>query len=89
MQLTPKEIADRLVQMYGTSPKGLHMPREDFEQHAGRHGVDHRLIRSVDLELRPMGYILSDLLQERKCVVMMRISTMMQAVAQGEGEEEA
>jgi hypothetical protein len=40
MQLTPKEIADRLVQMYGNSPKGLHMPREDFEQHAERPGVD-------------------------------------------------
>jgi hypothetical protein len=74
MQRTPKEIADRLVQMYGNSPKGLHMPREDFEQHAERPGVDHRLIRSIDLELRPMGYILSDLLQERQCVVLMSIT---------------
>ena len=88
MQLTPKEIADRLVQMYGTSTKGLHMPREDFEKHAERHGVDHRLIRSIDLELRPMGYILADLLQERKCVVMMRIRTMMKEVAPGDLEEE-
>ena len=89
MQRTPKEIADRLVHMYGTSPKGLHMPRKDFETQAGREGVDHRLIRSIDLELRPMGYILSDLLQERKCVVMMSISTMMKALAQGDVEEEA
>ena len=88
MQRTPKEIADRLVHMYGNSPQGLHMLREDFEQHAERHGVDHRLIRSIDLELRPMGYILSDLLQERQCVVLMSISTMMQAVGQGEVEEE-
>jgi hypothetical protein len=35
-----------------------------------------------------MGYILSDLLQERKCVVMMSISTMMKEVAQGDIEEE-
>jgi hypothetical protein len=89
MQRTPKEIADRLVHMYGTSTKGLHMPRADFEQQAERKGVDHRLIRSIDLELRPMGYILSDLLQERKCVVMMSISTMMKALAQGDVEEEA
>jgi hypothetical protein len=88
MQRTPKEIADRLVQMYGTSPKGMHMPRRDFETQAGREGVDHRLIRSIDLELRPMGYILSDLLQERQCVVLMSISTMMQALGQGEVEEE-
>jgi hypothetical protein len=88
MQLTPKEIADHLVQMYGNATKGLHMPREDFEQQAGRHGVDHRLIRSIDLELRPMGYILSDLLKERKCVVMMSISTLMKEVVQGDGEEE-
>jgi hypothetical protein len=74
--------------MYGTSTKGLHMPRKDFETQAGREGVDHRLIRSIDLELRPMGYILSDLLQERKCVVMMSISTMMKALAQGDVEEE-
>jgi hypothetical protein len=88
MQRTPKEIADCLVQMYGTSPRGLHMPRKDFETQAGREGVDHRLIRSIDLELRPMGYILSDLLQERKCVVMMRISTLMKEFAQGDVEEE-
>jgi len=88
MQLTPKEIADRLVKMYGNSPKGLHMPREDFEQQAERPGVDHRLIRSIDLELRPMGYILSDLLQERQCVVLMSISTMMKVLGQGEVEEE-
>ena len=88
MQRTPKEIADRLVQMYGNSPQELHRPREDFEQQAERHGVDHRLIRSIDLELRPMGYILSDLLQERKCVVMMSISTMMKALAQGDVQEE-
>jgi hypothetical protein len=88
MQLTPKEIADRLVHMYGTSTKGLHMHREDLEKQAERNGVDHRLIRSIDLELRPMGYILSDLLQERKCVVMMSISTMMKEVAQGDIEEE-
>ena len=88
MQLTPKAIADRFVHMYGTSTKGLHMHREDFEKQAERNGVDHRLIRSIDLELRPMGYILSDILQERKCVVMMRISTMMKEVAQGDIEEE-
>ena len=88
MQRTPKEMADHLVQMYGTSTKGMRMPREEFEQHVKRHGVDHRLIRCIDLELRPMGYILSDLLQERQCVVLMSISTMMQAVGQGEVEEE-
>jgi hypothetical protein len=55
MPRTPKDIADHLVQMYGTSTKGLLMPREEFEQHAERPNVDHRLIRSIDLELRPMG----------------------------------
>jgi hypothetical protein len=88
MQRTPKDIADHLLQMYGTSTKGLLMPREEFEQHAERPNVDHRLIRSIDLELRPMGYILSDLLQERQCVVLMSISTMMEALGQGEVEEE-
>jgi hypothetical protein len=88
MPRTPKDIADHLVQMYGTSTKGLLMPREEFEQHAERPNVDHRLIRSIDLELRPMGYILSDLLQERQCVVLMSISTMMEALGQGEVEEE-
>jgi hypothetical protein len=73
--------------MYGTSTKGLHMHREDLEKQAERNGVDHRFIQSIDLELRPMGYILSDLLQERKCVVM-SISTMMKEVAQGDIEEE-
>ena len=89
MQLTPKEIADRLVQTYGTSTHSMPIHREDFEKQAERPGVDHRLIRSIDLELRPLGYILSDLLQERKCVVMMRISTLMKEFAQGHGEEEA
>ena len=88
MPRTPKDIADHLVQMYGTSTKGLLMPREEFEQHAERPNVDHRLIRSIDLELRPMGYILSDLLQERQCVVLMSISTIMEALGQGEVEEE-
>jgi hypothetical protein len=35
-----------------------------------------------------MGYILSDLLQERQCVVLMSISTIMEALGQGEVEEE-
>jgi hypothetical protein len=65
------------------------MHRDTFEKHVERHGVDHRFIRSVDLELRPMGYILSDLLHERQCVVMMHISTVMQGGAQGEGENKA
>jgi hypothetical protein len=88
MQRTPKEIADGLVQLYGTSTQSMPIYREEFEQHAERHNVDHRLIRSIDLELRPMGYILSDLLQERQCVVLMSISTMMEALGQGEVEEE-
>ena len=88
MQRTPKDMADHLVQMYGTATNGMLMPREEFEQHVERYGVDHRLIRSIDLELRPMGYILSDLLQERQCVVLMSISTIMKALRQGEVEEE-
>ena len=81
MHLTPKDIADRLVQMYGNSPKGIIIDREAFEQQAERHGVDYRLVRSVDLELRPMGYSLFDLLQERHCVVLLRISRVMEALA--------
>jgi hypothetical protein len=88
MQLTPKEIADRLVKMYGNSTKGRYIHRQDFEKQAERNGVDHRLIRSIDLELRPMGYMLSDLLKERKCVVMVHISTMMKEFAQGAVEVE-
>ena len=78
---TPKEIADFLVQTYGNSPKGVIIDRDEFEKQAHRHGADHRLVRSVDLELRPMGYILFDLLKERKCVVMMNISMLMEALA--------
>jgi len=88
MQRTPKEIADRLVTLYGHSTTGRHIPRDDFEKHAERHGVDLRLIRSIDLELRPMGYILSDLLKERACVVLMSISTLMYECVQGEVEAE-
>jgi hypothetical protein len=88
MQRTPKEIADRLVQMYGTSTQSMPIHREDFEKHAERPGVDHRLIRSIDLELRPLGFILSDLLKERKCVVMMSISTLMKELAKGDVEDE-
>ena len=79
---TPKEIADFLVKTYGNSPKGIIIDKDEFEKHAQRYGVDHRLIRSVDLELRPMGYILFDLLKERTCVVMMNISSVMEALAQ-------
>jgi len=82
MLYTPKEIADFLVQTYGHFPKGIILDRDAFENQADRHGVDHRLVRSVDLELRPMGYILFDLLQERQCVVMMNISLVMEALAQ-------
>ena len=88
MQLTPKEIADRLVKLYGDSTKGITIYRKEFEKQAERHGVDHRLTRSVDLELRPLGYILSDLLKERKCVVMASISTVMAGLAPGDGENE-
>jgi hypothetical protein len=78
---TPKEIADFLVHTYGNSPTGVLIDRDAFEKHAQRHGADHRLVRSVDLELRPMGYILFDLLKERNCVVMLNISMMMEALA--------
>ena len=79
---TPKEIADFLVKTYGNSPKGIIIDRDKFEKQAERYGTDHRLVRSVDLELRPMGYILFDLLKERQCVVMMNISMVMEALAQ-------
>jgi hypothetical protein len=86
MLYTPKEIASLLVKTYGNSTKSIIIHRDEFEKQADRYGIDHRLIRSVDLELRPMGYILSDLLKERKCVVMMSISTVMEGLAQEDGE---
>ena len=73
---TPKEIADLLVQRYGNSPKSILIDRKEFEQQAGRSGVDHRLVRSVDLELRPLGYVLADLLKEQGCVLMLKIQTV-------------
>jgi hypothetical protein len=81
---TPKDIADFLVHTYGASPKGVLITSEEFEQYTQRYGADHRLVRSVDLELRPMGYILFDLLQERQCVVMMSISSVIETLAQGD-----
>jgi hypothetical protein len=89
MQLTPKEIADRLINVYGNSTKGIAIYRKELEKQAQRYDVDHRLIRSIDLELRPLGYFLADLLKERKCVVMASISTVVEGLAQGEGENDA
>jgi len=48
MQRTPKDMADHLVHMYGTSTNGMPIHREDFEKPVERHGVDHRLIRSIN-----------------------------------------
>ena len=73
---TPKEIADLLVQRYGNSPKSILIDRKAFEQQAERSSVDHRLVRSVDIELRPLGYVLADLLKEQGCVVMLNIQTV-------------
>ena len=73
---TPKEIADLLVQRYGNSPKSILIDREEFAQQAGWSSVDHRLVRSIDLELRPLGYVLADLLKEQGCVVMLEIQTV-------------
>jgi hypothetical protein len=84
MLYTPKEIANFLVQTYGDSPKGIVLDRDTFEKQTHRYRNDHRLIRSIDLELRPMGYVLFDLLKERECVVMMGISTFMETLAQGD-----
>jgi hypothetical protein len=86
MLYTPKEIADFLVKKYGNSPKGMAIHRDEFEKQAERYGVDHNLVRSVDLELRSMGYVLFDLLKERECVVMMNISTVMAVLDQGDVE---
>ena len=84
MLYTPKEIADLLVKTYGNTPKGNVLHRDEFEKQAERYGVDHNFVRSVDLELRPMGYVLFDLLKEQECVVMMSISTFMETLAQGD-----
>ena len=84
MLYTPKEIADLLVKTYGNAPKGSVLHRDEFEKHAERYGVDHNFVRSVDLELRPMGYVLFDLLKEQECVVIMNISTFMATLAQGD-----
>jgi hypothetical protein len=84
MLLTPQEIATFFVTRYGNSPKGLVIHRDEFKKQAGTYGVDHNLVRSIDLELRPMGYILFDLLKERECVVMMNISTIMEALTEGD-----
>jgi hypothetical protein len=84
MLYTPKEIADFLVKTYGNAPTGSVVPRDEFEKQAERYGVDHNFVRSVDLELRPMGYVLFDLLKERECVVLMSISIFMDSLAQGD-----
>jgi hypothetical protein len=84
MLYTPKEIANFLVQTYGDSLKGIVLDRDTFEMQANRYCIDHRLVRSIDLELRPMGYVLFDLLKEQECVVMMSIRTFMETLAQGD-----
>ena len=84
MLYTPKDIANFLVKTYGNSPKGIVIHRDEFEKQAQRYGVDHRLVRSVDLELRPMGYVLFDLLKERECVLMMNINTALEALTEGD-----
>jgi hypothetical protein len=84
MLYTPKEVADFLVKTYGNSPKGIVIHRDEFEKQSQRYGVDHNFVRSVDLELRTIGYILFDLLKERECVLMMNISTVMEALTEGD-----
>ena len=84
MLYTPREIADFLVKTYGNSPKGIVIHRDEFEKQAERYGIDHNFVRSVDLELRPMGYVLFDLLKERECIVLMSISMFMESLAQGD-----
>jgi len=84
MLRTPKEIADFFVKRYGNFPKGIVIHRDEFEKQAERYGVNHNLVRSIDLELRSMGYILFDLLKERECVVMMNISTVMETLTEGD-----
>ena len=80
MLYTPEEIAHFLVQTYGNAPRGLVIHRDVFEKHAQRYGIDHNLVRSVDLELRPMGYVLVDLLKEQECVVLMHIKTYIETL---------
>ena len=84
MLYTPKKVADLLVKTYGNTPTGSVVLRDEFEKQAERYGVDHNFVRSVDLELRPMGYVLFDLLKERECVVLMSISMFMDSLAQGD-----
>ena len=84
MLYTPKEMADFLITRYGNASQGVIIQRDDFEKQAGRYGVDHNFVRSVDLELRTMGYVLFDLLKERACVVMMNISNVMEALSAGD-----
>jgi hypothetical protein len=78
MVRTPHAIAEHLVKMYGTSTTGITIAKEEFEKQSGRERVDHRLIRSVDLALRPMGYTLIDLLTEKSAVGMMSIHAIME-----------
>ena len=84
MLYTPKEVADLLIQTYGASSKGVVLDRDAFEQQTGRERIDHRFIRSVDLQLRQMGYVLFDLLNEQGCVVLMGIRTFMETLAEGD-----
>ena len=84
MLYTPKKVADLLVKTYGNTPTGSVVLRDEFEKQAERYRVDHNFVRSVDLELRPMGYVLFDLLKERECVVLMSISMFMDSLAQGD-----
>jgi hypothetical protein len=81
---TPREIANFLVTMYGNASQGVIVQRDELEKQAERYGIDHNFVRSVDLELRPMGYVLFDLLKERECVVMMHISSVMEALTAGD-----
>ena len=80
MLYTPEEIAQFLVQTYSNAPGGLVIHRDAIEKHAKSYGIDHNFVRSVDLELRPMGYVLVDLLKEQECVVLMHIKTYIETL---------
>ena len=80
MLYTPEEIARFLVKAYANAPGGLVLRRDAIEKYAQRYGIDHNFVRSVDLALRPMGYVLVDLLKEQGCVVLMHIKTCIETL---------
>lgn len=80
MTRTEHELVDQLIAVCSKHHHHVTITQEDFKKIAQKDRLRTVFIENITLMLRPKGYILIDLREEKNCITVMSIEFLMRFV---------